>query len=171
MVTVESSTYPGTIAMRSDSGSRNIRFVIIAVCGIAIFVYLVFGGGVSACGSLPREMQAPPTTDPFWGGINYNLISPNGSYIAAVRRAGSHGCESTTIYDCRAREQLYRLGCVGDIFPPESRHEVFPVEWVSNTELRISYYDESSSGFRETVVDVTNPDFSFLGQYWRTLDE
>src|SRR5690349_911325 len=72
---------------------------------------------------LPDDLQAPPTADTY-GSVNYNLSSPDGQYIAASRRAGSHGCEYVILYSCPRRQRIAQLGCVGDIFPAESLHEV-----------------------------------------------
>jgi hypothetical protein len=141
--------------------------LLLLACTLLSFFYAT--DGYAGC-PLPDDLHVPPTADTY-GSVFYNLTSPDGQYIAASRRAGSHGCEYVILYSCSRRQRVAELGCVGDIFPAESVHEVKAVRWESNTELRIRYVaDIETLATFETVVDVNDAaTFEVLGPYWRSL--
>lgn len=143
--------------------------VLLGLCTVLVLSYSAYNIGTTGgyCSPPPEIRDVPPTTDPFLGSIDYNLFSPNSRYIAAKRRAGSRGCDYVKIYDCRQQKIIYTLGCVGDIFPAESQHQVVPVEWTSENTLLLQYFDHGN--WKEHEVNLSGtPDFSPLKGYWRS---
>jgi hypothetical protein len=157
--------------MRRAKNNRLIVFVLMLVVAFVGALFIVqrgqptsTAGTCSLLPSLPTEIAVPQGSTSA-----YNLVSPDDRFIAAARRLRLHAsCDTTLIYECSRQQVRYTLGCVGSLVRSESRNWVSPVEWVSNHELKIRYFDAADATTKEAVVNVDDAaSMSVLGTHWR----